>query len=271
VKGALLALPLLVLQSCSLPGLEKAPAFHFTPEFTLYMITGKASMQSQGASGPVDNAPNTARELGQNQRDAGDWGGTFSVGDGFSGLDFSYLHVDLGSTSRGTLSHDFGALHAGDTVWSEFRGDVFKVDYYGQMFEHKWSNGIKAQVGPGIVLAHHELRFKAVEVDDTRQQQIKLQDDVTPYAGIKARGTYRQFGLELEYAIDPGVHFGGDFDGVLQDYGISLRWALAEDQDVTLIVGYRSSDLKAEGSDGSLHYSADLAMDGYFFAVSLGF
>ena len=268
--GLLLILAL-GLGSCALPGLEKSPLFHFTPEFTLYKLTGEAAVQTPTGTGHANNPSVRASDLAQDQRDAGDWGGTLSVGDGFSGLEFSYLHVDFGSTERGTLPSNFGFLQAGDTVWSQLTGDEWRAAYYGQVYEREWQSGVQLQVGPGLQLAHRELRFKAVELSSARQQGIALHDAVTPYLAARARATYKQFGLNVDYGINPNVHFGGDYDDVMHDLEVGLRWSIAEDQDVTLIVGYRRFDLDTKGHEAGARFTTDWTLDGYFFAVSVAF
>lgn len=263
---------LLLLASCGLPGLD-SPQYRLTPEFTLYQLSGKAKMQSATSGGaPVDNAAMPAREFGQDQRDAGDWGGTLSIGEGVSTVDVSYLHVDIdGGTTRGFLSQGFGALQAGDKVFSTLRGSDLRIGYHGRVFEHEWKSGAKLEVAPGLVFAHRELAFRVRETAVSRTQRINFEDDLTPYLSARVRAGYKLFAAQLDYSIDPGIHFGGSYEDVMQDVALSLRYAALPDQDIELIAGWRRFDLKASGSSEGQRWETDWALDGFFFALAIGF
>lgn len=262
---------LFLLAACGLPGLE-SPQYRLTPEFTLYQLTGNARMQSESGGVRTDNDPVSARQLGQDQRDAGDVGGTISVGDGFSGLDFSYLHVDVdGGTARGTLEQNFGSLQAGDRVYSRLSGDEFKVSYFGKAYEHEWKSGAKVRLAPGFTLAHRDLSLRTTERNKARSQRIDLHDQVTPYLAVRARANWKLWAVNLDYAIDPGVHLGGSYEDILQDVALSLRYTALPDQDVDLIVGWRRFDLNASDSNDDLRWETKWKLDGFFFAVSIGF
>ena len=262
---------LLLMTSCGLPGLE-SPQYRFTPEFTLYQLSGGAKMQSGSGAAQVDNAKMPARELGQDQRDAGDWGGTLAVGEGISNFEVSYLHVDVdGGTARGILSQGFGALQAGDKVYSTLRGSEIRAAYHARVWDHQWKSGAKLEFAPGAMLANRSLAFRAREINNARTQRINLDDGLTPYLAARARASYKQFAVQLDYAIDPGIHLGGSYEGTMQDMSVSLRYAALPDQDVDLILGWRRFDLFASGSSEGQRWETDWKLEGFFFAVAIGF
>ncbi|MCC6672483.1 MAG: hypothetical protein IT458_15570 [Planctomycetes bacterium] len=266
---AVLAL-LLVLPACdTLPGLVD-PMARFEPRWNVHRLTGKASMQSGTAASPVNNPRNKARDLGQDHHD-GDFGALLQVGDGFSGIDFRYDRIDMTDTQPGILGSDFGALTAGDAVTSRLEGDEFRIGYFGAILDETLSEGRwRLQLAPGVLLAHRDWKWSFREGTGARREALKIEDQGTPYAGLRARLARGPFQVQAEYLANPDLHWGGDVEGWCNDAEVALRYAF-EDQDVSIAVGYRYSDFEAAGVERGLRYEADLALEGYFFAVTIGF
>ena len=63
--------------------------------------------QRAPGGGVQSNPAQSTQQLGVSDRDD-DWGGRINLGDGFSGLDFSYLNLDQKSSNEGVLTSDFG-------------------------------------------------------------------------------------------------------------------------------------------------------------------
>ncbi len=260
---------LLSLGACSLPGLT-SPRFYLEPQWSLLELRGDTSMQSTSSGSVVDNPAIDAREFGLDHH-AGNWGVKVSVGDDFSGFDASYLNVENTNTRRGTLPADWGDMRTGDRALMNVTGDEWRLAYFGEVWDTEIKRDVTLRVAPGLALTHRDLKLEAKEeTSSTRRQVVHIAEEVTPYAALRVRVAWRNFDLDVDYGINPDLHFGGDYDGVMQDYEVRGRYRL-EDQDLAFVAGYRHSDITASGSEGGLRWETDFAFEGWFFGVRFGF
>lgn len=264
---SLLVLTAIAAGCSSWPGFDR-PHVELGAYLGLYTLQGRAKMQSAGAQGVQDNPGMRLSEFGLGERDD-DVGGILSVGDGFSGIDLNYLQVAMRDTQPGTLSAAFGRLAPGDMVTTTVEMDEWRVRYIAKLFEHTFANRMRVELGVGAALAHRSLDFAAIK-DNGDGQIIRPGDSGVPYLAARARGTLGAASINLDWAYDDGIDFGGDFDGRLQDVELTGRYEFAG-QDVTLIAGYRVSDLPVKGTQGSFDYAADLRLEGFQLGMLLRF
>lgn len=259
-----------LLGGCAwIPGLDD-PGFTVAPRMELMEIRGKTRMQSISGGLKIDNPTIDLDDFGAADRDEA-YGGTLAIGDGFSGLEISYLQLDARSSRRGTLTSDWGALRQGDQVTPEYRFDEYRIRYVARVFGYEIMED-KADIvlGVGAMLAHRDMRFAANEVSGARSQKVKSSDDGLPYLGGRLRADYLQFGAQVDYMINPDVDFGGDYEGVNQDFEARLFYTL-EDQDLTLFAAYRRQELGASGNEGVFRFDSDLTLASFVLGFSFRF
>lgn len=236
----------------------------------LIEIRGKTRMQSVSGGLKVDNPTIDLDDFGAADRDEA-YGGSLAIGDGFSGLEISYLQLDGRSSRRGTLTSDWGALRQGDQVTPEYRLDEYRLSYVARVFGYGFlEDEAEVVLGAGAMLAHRDLRFAANEVSGARSQKVKMSDDGLPYLGGRLRASYLQFGAQVDYMINPDVDFGGDYEGINQDLELRLTYTL-EDQDLTLFAGYRRQELGASGNEGVFRFDTDMTLEGFVLGFSFRF
>jgi hypothetical protein len=245
------------------------PQITVVPQLVLLELRGDTNMQSAPGGTATNNADVRLDELGVTDRED-DWGGMVRIGDEFSGMDIGYLDIDAKSSQTGTLSQSWGNLLQGDVVKTEVDGFEVRGRYVGELLDVESEAGARLQLGLGAQLAHRELKFEAREVNGLRSQTLDVKDEGMPYVCARGRAGYLGFGLQADYAINPDVSFGGDFDGIQQDIEIAATYTFA-DQAVVVSAGYRRSYLHANDSQGSFAYDLDLIFDGYVLAAEITF
>ena len=260
---------LLLLGGCTaIPGLNK-PKVSLVPQYSVLKVSGDTSMQSPAPSGPTNNPEQSLDNFGMGSFD-GDIGGMVRLGDGFSGIEFGYLRLDNTDTRSGTLTSNWGNLLAGDTVNSKLEGDEFRLRYLGQVIDYENESTFLAGLGFGGMLAHRNFTFRTTAQNVARSQDVTMRDSGVFYIAGRARLGYYGFALTGDYAISPGLNFGGDFDDTLQDAELTLSYTFT-DQNVTLAAGYRWEDLPAQGNEGGLDWQMDLRIEGFVLGIEVTF
>lgn len=271
-----LALALLAWSSTgcsSLPGLQD-PEITLSPRFYLYDLTGDARMQSFAPSGVAENAAVSTSQLGQNRR-GDDVGGVLAIGDGFSGIEFEYQRIELEDTSTGVLSADFGAVPPATTVSSTFTMDELRLSYTVQLLDHEFDLGeeqyLRVRLGPSATLVHREGGLFVFEDGNSAlNQDADFSDDGVPYVGLRGRVDWNDVALQVDWDYNPDLTFGGDFDGELHDLEVLARYEF-DAQDISVLAGYRWSDLRTSGSAGDLRYDMDFQLEGWVLALEFTF
>lgn len=254
--------------SCSAwPGLDR-PHVDAGAYLALYELRGRARMNSRVGGEVQCNPGMELKEFGVGERDD-DVGGFLTVGDGFSGFELHYFKLKMKDTDPGTLGLPFGVLAAGETVTTAVEMDEWRVRYVAKLFEHTFARGARIAFGLGAALAHRDLEFFPKRVTG-EGQILTAKDDGVPYLGARARASHGPLSLNLDWAYNDGVDFGGDFEGRMQDIELLARYEFVR-QDVTLFAGYRYSELPARGHEDDLEYRADLRLQGIQLGLQLRF
>lgn len=258
----------LALTGCSAwPGFDR-PHVEAGAYLALYTLRGRAKMQSQGPTGVQDNPGMRLSDFGVGARDD-DVGGFLTAGDGFSGLQLDYFKLTMKDSTPGTLTSDFGSLAQGEMVTTNVEMDEWRVRYIAQVFEYTFPTRVRVQFGIGAQLAHRRLEFFP-KLASGEGQIVTAQDDGVPYVAARLRATYGPASLNLDWAYDDGVDFGGDFEGRMQDVELTGRYEFSR-QDVLLFAGFRHSELPARGHENDLAYRADLRLEGLQLGMQLRF
>jgi hypothetical protein len=269
MKSSSLLLLALALCACeSVPGLAN-PRVTLAPQVTFLRIQGKASMQSLVGGNLVDRPPQTERELGIASREE-DVAGTLQVGDGFSGVELGYQPLDVEGTGVGFLDFGFGSLDPGDTVRSELELEEWRLAWLAQVVGVQPREDLHFQLGLGAALYHRELKLRLRELGGARQQRLTLEDPGLPYAVARGRATWGRVFGQVDYALNPDLSWGGDFDGVLND--LALRVGVTfPDQEVALFAGWRFDEFAGDGFEGGRRFDVDLRLEGFFVGGELTF
>ncbi len=268
---AALALSACVLSAaCSSTTLAE-PQILVSPYLAVHQLRGKTSMQSAPGGVVQDNAPQSMHTFGQDRHDD-DYGVRVDIGDGFGGLRMDYLKLDMSTSKHGTLDADWGALQSGDFVRMTPEMDEFRIGYLEPLLSTstEWRDKpMKLQVAAGAVYAYRTMDLRARTEDGARTQNVAI-DGHNLYPAVRFKATWREFALDVDYAISPDLDLGGEMEGTLQDFEIRASYAVPL-RDVTFFAGWRYSDLEAAGTEGGLRYDADLVLDGFQFGVTVTF
>jgi hypothetical protein len=251
------------------PGFDR-PRVDASAYLAMFRLRGNAKMQSAaGGGGVVDNARLELDELGVGERDD-DVGGLITVGDGFSGVDMGFYKLTMKDTTPGRLTSDFGSLLQGQEVITKVEMDEYRVRYIAKVFEQSIQKRLKIAFGVGGALAHRELEMFPKVVGTGEGQIVGVRDYGMPYVAARLRGTLGPVSLNLDWAYNDGIDFGGDFDGRMQDVELTGRYEFAL-QDVAVFAGYRNSEFPARGHEGEFGYELDLRLDGWFIGGQMRF
>jgi hypothetical protein len=257
---------------CSCSSLTMAePQLHVSPYLAVYQLRGDIAMQSQPTpGGPLqDNAPQSLRTFGQDHYRE-DVGVRVDLGDGFGGARFDYYRLDMGTSRSGALTADYGQLLAGDVVSMTADGDELRIGYLEPLFDLETEyreQPLKFRFAAGGVLAYRDFNLRAKTVDGARSQRTDIDGNVF-YPAVRARVQWRDFSLDVDYALSPDLVLSGDYEGVLQDFEVRLAYTMPL-RDVTLFGGFRYSELPAESTADGFAYDADLRLDGFQFGLVL--
>ncbi|MHC5062905.1 MAG: hypothetical protein ACYTG5_02890 [Planctomycetota bacterium] len=248
------------------------PELHFSPQVLLYTLEGDAEMQS--AFGNLTTDMDT-RNFGADDRDS-DYGGVISYGDGFSGFEVAYFNYDMDSKDRGVLISDFGTVPGASVVNSTFKMNEYRLGYTAQIFEQSITiredqDDLMARVGIGAAMVHRDGRFKVEQViSPVISERIHFKDSGAPYFSARGEVEWLNASLRVDYAINPDISFGGDFEDTMQDLEFTLEYSFP-DQGVSIFAGWRRSELPAEGREDGLRYETDFRLEGYVLGLSATF
>ena len=270
IRTILLVAALGVSTGCSsLPGFDR-PQVDVAAHLAVYRLRGRARMQSVASGGGLqENAAIDIQDLGIGQRDD-DVGGTISVGDGFSGADFSYQKLTMAVAEPVTVTTPFGGLMAGDEIKTKVDMDEVRARYIGKVYGLQLKNQAEFTFGLGGVLAHRELEIFARRTADGTGQRLVIEDNGVPYLAARVRAQYGPTSLQVDWAYNFGLDFGGDFEGEMQDLEVMANYAFPL-QNVSVFAGWRRSELPAGGHATPLAYATDLVLDGYFLGARMRF
>jgi hypothetical protein len=249
------------------------PRVLVSPYLAVYRLRGDLGVQSQPAPGdPLqDNAQVPLRTFGQDHFRE-DVGVRADIGDGFGGVRVDYYRLDQGTARTGMLENDWGRLLAGDTVQMRAAMDELRVGWLEPVLHVRtnWRDRpLQLKAALGGVFTHRDLELRTRTEDGSRTQNVQIDGDVVA-AAMRLRATWRDFGVDFDYAISPNLSLGGDHEGVQQDAEARLSWTMPL-HDVTFFTGYRYSRIEAEGTANGLGYDADLVVDGFQFGVTVTF
>ena len=269
--GALLTAAL--LSGCTSTVLTE-PIVHVSPYLALYQLRGDTKMQSQGTlpSDLQNNPRQPLRRFGQD-RFREDVGVRVDIGDGFGGLRGEYYKLDMNTSRSNELQADWGQLQAGDfaSIYAEM--DELRIGYvepFADIRTDYRDEELRLQFGAGAVFATREMDMRGRETTNTRNQNLKFDGDVV-YVAVRARATWKDFALDLDYAIAPEAFVvAGDMEDVSQDFEARLSYQLPQ-RDIKLFGGVRYSEFSASGIANGFRYDNDLVLDGFQFGLLVTF
>lgn len=250
------------------------PSILVSPYLAVYQLRGKTRMQSPGANPgdpPQDNDLQRMQTFGQD-RHREDVGVRADLGDGFGGIRLDYYRLDMGTTRTGTLWDDWGALPAGEQAQIRAQMDEIRLGWVEPVLDVRteWRDRpLRLRFGAGGVYAYRSMDLMGRTGDGMIVQNASIRGDVA-YGAVRARAEWRDFALDLEYAVSPGAVLSGDYEGWLQDLEARASYRLPQ-RDIRFFAGMRYSTLPAEGRAGDLRYDADLILDGFQFGFSVTF
>jgi hypothetical protein len=250
------------------------PVIHVSPYLALYQLRGDTKMQSQGTlpSDIVNNPRQPLRRFGQD-RFREDVGVRVDIGDGFGGLRGEYYKLDMNTSRSNELQADWGRLLAGDfaSIYAEM--DELRVGYvepFADIRTKYRDEDLRLQFGAGGVFATREMDMRGRESTNTRTQNLKFDGDIV-YVAVRARATWMDFSLDLDYAIAPeSFVIGGDMEDLSQDFEARFSYQLPQ-RDIQLFAGVRYSEFSASGIANGFRYDTDLVVDGFQFGALVTF
>ncbi|HEX5053918.1 MAG TPA: hypothetical protein VFZ65_19220 [Planctomycetota bacterium] len=249
------------------------PKILVSPYLAVYQLRGKTSLQSPTGPGqpPQDNAPQTMRQFGQDHHHE-DVGVRADIGDGFAGFRIDYYKLDMGTSHKDFLNSNWGNLLASDLVSMTADMDELRIGYLEPLLRQQVmyrEQPLVFRVAGGGVFAYRDMVLRAKSDDLMRMQNLAIDGNVI-YGALRCQATWRDFAIDFDYAISPGLALGGDYEGLQQDVEVRGSYTLSM-RDITLFAGYRYSEFPAEGTHDNLAFDADLAIDGFQFGFAVTF
>ena len=257
--------------SCTLPGFED-PQLSAEAFLTVYEFSGRTEMASPGTPVAQANPAQNLNDFGHDETDDG-WGARIAVGDGFSGLQAQIIQVDNLTTDRGTLIADYGVLPVGSEVATAIDLLELELGYIGKLYEHDfelYDEDLTFRIGAGGSLVHRQLRFVAEEVATDIPQQNALDENLLPYVRVRARGDYRNVGLQFDFGLNPDIDLGDEFEGVQTDFEARLDYTF-EAQNVTLFASWRRVELEGRAVEDGLPFAHEFALQGFMLGARVTF
>lgn len=251
------------------------PQLRVSPYLAIYELRGNTSMQSVESTSPPalqNNPAQPMRQFGQD-RFREDVGVRVDFGDDFGGLRAEYYKLDMNTSRRGVLEHDWGRLLAGDEVNIYAEMDELRLGWVEQFaefsFEHR-ERDVKVQFGAGATFATRSMTLRGSTEDNSRVQNADIDGDAI-YAALRARISWRNLALDVDYAIAPEAFvLSGEQEDLCQDLEARVSYRLPQ-RDIELFAGARYSRLRASGDANGFRYDADLIVDGVQLGVSVTF
>jgi hypothetical protein len=249
------------------------PQVFVSPYMAVYQLRGDTKMESQpGGTGPiVGNRSQTLEDFGSGGHEE-DIGIRADVGDGFAGIRLDWYQLDMNTSKFGVIDDDWGALPSGSRVQMSQDMDEFRLSYVEPVYVTKseWRNRpLEFKVAAGGVFAHRSMHLRATTDDYLTRQDAKITGQDL-YPAVRMQAKWRDYRVDLDYAVCPDLHLSGDMNGVLQDLELRLTYEVPL-RDLRFFAGYRYGNLDARGTQGNFDYEADLTLDGLQFGLQLTF
>lgn len=250
------------------------PAVSVSPYYAVYQLRGKTSMQSAPTTpgGPLQDNPAQRLQVFGQDRHRDDVGVRADVGDGFAGVRADYYRLDMGTTRTGVLGADWGNLLTNDLAQIKAQMDEIRVGWVEPLLDvHRdWrEHPLRLRIAAGGVYAYRSMELRGRTGDGARLQNASITGDAV-YGALRARAEWRDFAVDLEYAVSPNLVLTGDYDGVLQDIEARASYRLPQ-RDMRFFAGFRYSKLPSNGRADGFHYDADLIIDGFQLGFTLNF
>ncbi len=250
------------------------PVLHASPYLALYRLRGDTQMQSEdpGTGGVQDNAAQPLRNFGH-ERHREDVGLRLDLGDGFSGLRADYYKLDMNTARSGELTADWGQLLQGDFASVRAAMDELRLGYAHPLLDVAMDyrdDELRLQLAAGGVFATRSMTMRGREDTMQRFQNLDFKGDIA-YAAVRARASWQDFALDLEYAIAPeDFILSGDFEDDSQDFEARFHYQLPQ-RDILVFAGWRYSEFTSTGTADGYQFENDLVLDGFQLGVLVTF
>ncbi len=251
------------------------PALYVSPYLALYQLGGTTKMQSEGVAPPdiVDNPQQKLRSFGQD-RHREDVGLRADIGDGFGGIRAEYYRLDMDTSRKGELAHDWGSLLQGDMVSVYAEMDEVRLGYlepFADIRTEYRNEELRLQFAGGGIFATRSMTLQGrQDIPGTRAQDLTITGDVV-YLAARARATWKQFAFDLDYAVAPEEFvLSGDVEDLSQDIEARLSYRLPQ-RDISFFAGLRYSTISASGDANGFRYDNEMTIDGFQLGFTVTF
>lgn len=266
VLSLLLCTPLLF--SCgSLPELVD-PGPSITAWGAMMSLGGDMKMESPGNPPQQNPFQDVSADFGLDDRDFG-MGGTLAWGDGFGGIELSYLRwVSARPSQNASPEFDFGVIRAGNAIESDLELQQISLEWIQTLVRtNKLAKNLTVRLGAGVSVDHNEFQINIKELSGSaplQTQTLNMRDDFgIPMIQLRAEGEIRPFRLRLDLGFMQGSF--GDFDGDFLDLAATAWWEAQKGID--LFVGAWLYTLPVSGTESGLDYVLDTSMSGFTFGI----
>ena len=251
------------------------PALYVSPYLALYQLGGTTKMQSEGVVplDIVDNPQQKLRSFGQD-RHREDVGLRADIGDGFGGIRAEYYRLDMDTSRKGELEHDWGSLLQGDMVSVYAEMDEVRLGYlepFADIRTEYRNEELRLQFAGGGIFATRSMTLQGrQDIPGTRAQDLTITGDVV-YLAARARATWKQFAFDLDYAVAPEEFvLSGDVEDFSQDLEARLSYRLPQ-RDISFFAGLRYSTISASGDANGFRYDNEMTIDGFQLGFTVTF
>ena len=251
--------------------LTTEPRLQVSPYYAVYELRGKVNVSTDpGGGAPLQTNPPQEMSLFGQDHHEDDVGIRVEFGDGFAGLRADYYRLDMTTSQNGILPADWGALLSGDVMRMNADMDELRLSWVEPLtqIDTTWRDeDLTIRFAGGGEFAYRDLNLRAQTDDTVRRQNISISGETISLAA-RARAEWRDFTLDVDYAISPDFTVSGDYTGVNQDLELRGSYEIPG-RDVTFFAGYRYSTLEADGNAGMVPYSTELEIDGFQFGMMI--
>jgi hypothetical protein len=249
------------------------PALYVSPYLALYQLGGTTKMQSESEGVTVDNPQQKLRSFGQD-RHREDVGLRADIGDGFGGIRAEYYRLDMDTSRKGELAHDWGSLLQGDMVSVYAEMDEVRLGYlepFADIRTEYRDEELRLQFAGGGIFATRSMTLQGrQDIPGTRAQDLTITGDVV-YLAARARATWKQFAFDLDYAVAPEEFvLSGDVEDFSQDIEARLSYRLPQ-RDISFFAGLRYSTISASGDANGFRYDNEMTIDGFQLGFTVTF
>ncbi len=268
----LLALSLLfcssIFSSCSsFPELED-PGPSLTAWGAMMSLGGEMKMESPNNPPQQNPFQDVSADFGLDDRDFGA-GGTLAWGDGFGGIEVSYLRwVTARPSQTDRPEFNFGVIRGGNEIQSELELQQMSIEWIQTLIRtDELAENLTVRLGAGVSVDHNEYQIILRETSGSaplQRQTLTMSDDFgIPMIQLRAEGEMRPFRLRLDLGYMQGKF--GDFDGTFLDVALTAWWQAQ--RGIDLFIGAWIYTLPTAGTDAGLNYVLDTSMSGYIFGI----